>query len=1161
MSEGFPPPPVPKVPPTPEQLDEARDIFRRTIDGSSRKTIPISDEKGQGADILSGIVGKVPSSRREAGDKRAQEGLITGKIESAESKVVPEVKIIAELETVPEAKPIVEVDHVLETESVNVSKAASAETEILSHPNHRDFIQEKKWRDRLETIKKLHKNSGISWDADTEKLESLLYTYNDVKSKSERDATEKEMDEIYEKKGLKDDYIASDQPTVVSSTIPDSELPEYEAKPKFGANIKRSASDTIFSTLGERPAANEHTWKDRLDTLNSAADFSGIHMDSDIKTLERLHTDYEGVVSSETRDLIETRMNELYAHILNASEVANAHHANEEYKSKIPLVDPSYKSVDSLFVKRRDERNARIKRLADMGKGVSVLAPEVIALDLKLPTEALTDLTKPELRAKLKDTVGQLSQLAERTGRASSPEKIDMDAKENAYLEAYKNMHSKNALMRGVNTIKAAFGKSSETTELAQLKRYYDQSRLEYAKLIDQKARDASTEQATREISVAFRNRTKEKFNNQIIASGTDEEKLAMFQESSEHNDKFEAFLQSENENRRIKTIESIGKMARFHHVIKPAALKKLDAREQALGEKGQSTLNKIALGLKDWNSKKEAEYGKIGWKARKILFFTAIATLGAAATGVGLTTALFGFAGLKIIRSVTGMVTGSATGGLSGIMMGKQATRTQNAAIESLRAHSGKFDAFESIEDFDTFDNEQAKNISNAKDSTVQKKTAIAAALGGFIAGAGATSLFHMVEILTALPSMDALTDTSTDHANLPASHPGINNPATHSLAKAPAENIKVANTSTSTPVSSGTTLPEQSPVISSEHTSATLKPETHNNFSVKVEHKINNADKLLGEFRKELEAKYPDGKGAPPDVQKFLGIRADTTAQTEDLLSKTFNLQNAQSMSGTINPGDTLALEADKIVFHSSHFGNESHALFDVEGKPNTFDIDKMHATDHIHKELLDNKISKSDTTESNEPATTAAENNAIPVWEKTLLDQQKIDIAKTADFSDTTHFSDNSLANASEVQKVNTVDFIPSESNHESLIEKHTTLGDGHDNTSELIRGINFSKPIVLSDNHNNLFAHIPRTEDVTVNSDQAYKTAIEYSLKNPKVPVYWVNETKGLLGNLKQEVYAVMYDPTVAQSPQDYSVHNGEAIVMPEIPKDTDLKLPS
>ena len=602
-------------------------------------------------------------------------------------------------------------------------------------------------------------------------------------------------------------------------------------------------------------------------------------------------------------------------------------------------------------------------------------------------TEDLKQLTKAEVRTKLKDTVGQLSKLAERTGL--SDEKYELDQKEARYLDVYKKFYTdNNKLSRTFKTLR----KSSDVAEIKALKSTYDESRLAYANKIAEKAREAAIQTASAPMNPEFVRRKTEEFNATILESGTDEQFADMQRKSPDYQAQLNEYLNKENAERRQKKIESIAAMARFHDVIKPAAEKKIEAREQALGEKGITQLERAAVSLKEWNSAQEEKYGKAGWRARKLMITTGIATVGAAATGVGLTTALLGFAGIKIGRSLVGMTAGTATGALSGKVANMFARRSQERANEKLPS-LGKHLSLESVEDFVALDRERESTFAAAQERTVEKKTMIASALGAFLGGAGATSLFSLSDLLSHMPSVQHTIDSATSHG----SHVTVPASPNHAPQEIPNHRVhesigSVSHTAPSSELheTQAADAPRQTLIDGAKHEVNSSAEPAHTVERVEIKGHVNNADKLFEQFTAKLHEQYPDASKAPESVQKLFTIDGN-----RDHLTLALGLQDAHGNSIVMHKGDYVSLDGDKVMLHQ--VGKGSVDIVGAHGEvPKNISAESMVPVHHQHEAAVPQSehietAPNAHETQQSIPTELAHESHSTSISTRELNEQQ--------------------------------------------------------------------------------------------------------------------------------------------------------------------------
>lgn len=103
-----------------------------------------------------------------------------------------------------------------------------------------------------------------------------------------------------------------------------------------------------------------------------------------------------------------------------------------------------------------------------------------------------------------------------------------------------------------------------------------------------------------------------------------------------------------------------------------------------------------------------------------------------------------------------------------------------------------------------------------------------------------------------------------------------------------------------------------------------------------------INNADRLVGHFRDQLEKEYPNLETAPPAIRTLI-----EHGGTQDELTKWLNLQDADGTSVMVHEGNTISISETGELVLTTNKG--SYTLIDSNGTAQRFDLDAAPTTEN--------------------------------------------------------------------------------------------------------------------------------------------------------------------------------------------------------------------
>jgi hypothetical protein len=582
-----------------------------------------------------------------------------------------------------------------------------------------------------------------------------------------------------------------------------------------------------------------------------------------------------------------------------------------------PLVlttDEGFEPVGSIKSDREQGRRKRGRARKTPEVAEEVSEPEVTSegpADTRAERKEALARAVERLAAEEKRNAG----LAERAG--VEVDRTLMQQAEAAYLSAYKDQIKKKSLV-------SRLFKGKEVKELDsrvdQLKQDYDLRRLEYARRLEGSARERLiNKHYTEPVSAA-------------ISESAKDLQIAKIQELHPEFYVEDAIL---DKNRRI--LERYNRLVRFNEIVKPAAEKRIEARYEALNEKGKSGFLKALGYVAKQNRKLEniaigkRKLGKTGAKVVRIAVTTAVLTGTAAAAGAVGTAGVLGLLGVGTLRFGKAFAL-SFIGGAAGTVVGEiyesEARKDQTWAQDELKSAGRSGDTTLLYQELAAYDRKRERLGNRADERALQKEKQIIQIV--VAAGLGTISSFS-AQILEQIIDDNTLSDVPTE-ATRPDSTPvrasSGNVPPVEAAGTAPVE-ASVA----SSPAAVATASPETSSVSAAP----TETPATASAANIEapkaaemVQAEIDageGSDKLFADLKQELRAKYPEGQPMPPAVQKILETHPH-------VLSKAFGFVSGENASALMYEGDTLAVnEKGQLIFERE---GKTFVLLDEHLKP---------------------------------------------------------------------------------------------------------------------------------------------------------------------------------------------------------------------------------
>lgn len=368
-------------------------------------------------------------------------------------------------------------------------------------------------------------------------------------------------------------------------------------------------------------------------------------------------------------------------------------------------------------------------------------------------------------------------------------ERSEMESKEQAYLEAYKDLEQKKTIWNRLSKGKELKG---DEKKVEALKNEFNQARIAYAAAIEKGIRDPGIQN----MSEAFVSRMTERYQK-LIAAGTPP--LDGFGSPRT----LREYLVSEEVGRR----EKINSYVTFREVLRPHAEKKLEARVKALDARGQGAFTKGLAWIGAQNQKLDGAIGKTAARAVRAAASTLVVAGGAAALGSFGTMGLLAVAGwgsLKFARAFGGAVIAAAAGEAGALAYEKLRGRSEQERARVGVLHEGKeigvgfFGKSYITEGYlEHLDEKRDRLASRADESTLQKKKVLVKALVAMGVGAGAAAT--LAEYTSLQHAADTVAEVASENTPEPvrAATPGLGetvSPQVSSLETAPSGSVEAA-------------------------------------------------------------------------------------------------------------------------------------------------------------------------------------------------------------------------------------------------------------------------------------------------------------------------------------------------------------------------------
>lgn len=339
--------------------------------------------------------------------------------------------------------------------------------------------------------------------------------------------------------------------------------------------------------------------------------------------------------------------------------------------------------------------------------------------DANYPVPAIVE-TPKEKREALRTALSDVIQLPDRTAESleqpkrsihdapkrsvAEAERTDVALKEAAYLTAYKELEQKRTLW---NRLTKGKDLTEESEKVASLKTAYDEARVSYANALTKSAEERLAENG---------------LNGNLDQKGVTSQAV----------------------------IERYNRLVRFNEVVKPAAEKKLQARQEALDARGRNAFAKALGWSAEANRKLEGKYGKSGARALRAAASAVLITGGAAALAIAGVTAPMGVAALagygtfRFGRSLFGAIAGAAAGETAGnVFEAVWGRKSQAVAQEKLKNEGRRSDI--SLESLAEVDAAREKLGIKADEITLIKRKQLVQALTAL--GVGASAALTLAE------------------------------------------------------------------------------------------------------------------------------------------------------------------------------------------------------------------------------------------------------------------------------------------------------------------------------------------------------------------------------------------------------------------------------
>lgn len=731
-------------------------------------------------------------------------------------------------------------------------------------------------------------------------------------------------------------------------------------------------------------------------------------------------------------------------------------------------------------------------------------------------------------------------------------ERAAVQEKEAEYLAAFKDLEKKRTVWGRIANRKAL---KEGSAKVEALKSAFDESRVAYAAAISKNVEDKVAER-----SENFEERTREKYDK-LKASGM----LARTEDGEELS--FEAFARR-SAARAENTQERVSSYLRFREVIRPLAEKKLEARREALDERGRSAFDK-ALG---WSARKNQELekalgGKVNARIVRAAASVALISLGTAALGVagvmapvGLTALAVG-GGARFARSLWGAFAGAAAAEAGGVVFDTFGRKAQREAAAQLRRTGKNMSGAEalSLDDLQRADAKRDKLAKGADEATFQKNKAIVKALTALGVGAGTAGI--LAEFSTMQHAAEAVVGAeSADLTGMPVKGAGelVQGPPTD-------PNLQSAT-------SAGATAAPSPEAAAASVTGTAPAPEGFQNLlrGATIHTPGQGMGELFVDLRHQLNADMAAIPNPSPALAHVLG--SNPNALTHELLAA----NGGESV--TMHTGDQIMVDENQNVWFQAK-GGEPRMLY--ENDPTAPGGFKVHALEDLHKQPDIHHEGSSDAVQQNEPEATAntgaggaAESTQYMTNGEPIAIDQAHAVGHGTDPGELTHMP--TVGHLDPTPKAEYLAETPAPRT-EHAAETHVepvkpTVEAPHANevqssvpaaqasTEGIINahGAHLEKPDLLLDAEKHRFAYVPRTGDVLADSEARYQLATAEAMKQPGKPIYFVSETQTALGTVERSVRAVYFDPTRARFPLPYSVDgSGAEYVMPKVPADSDL----
>lgn len=449
-------------------------------------------------------------------------------------------------------------------------------------------------------------------------------------------------------------------------------------------------------------------------------------------------------------------------------------------------------------------------------------------------------------------------------------ERADVAQKEAAYLTAYKELEQKrtlwNRLMKGKDL-------TEESEKVAALKTAYDEARVTYATALTRSA----------------------------------EERIA------------ERGLDKVVDKKGVSLAERYNRLKHFTEVIRPAAEKKLQARQEALDARGRNAFTKALGWSAEANRKLEGKYGKNGARALRAAASAVLITGGAAALAIAGVTAPMGVAALagygtfKFGRSLFGAIAGAAAGETAGKVFETVWGRKSQAAAQEKLKNEGRGSNI-SLESLAEIDAAREKLGIKADEITLIKRKQLVQALTAL--GVGASAALTLAEFTAVQQAADASVTGGSTPDGKPT--PGS---LTSGEVKPPAGGAGVAE-STKTPTD---TLKGADAKLS-----VAASPEAPENMlKGAVVEKGEGFNKLIVDLKASVKSDFPGMIDSSPVMKELFSM---SPSELSDKIGA-FDPKTGESM--VMQPGDQLFLDEKGNLWFEKSGGGKPQLLMEVDPK----------------------------------------------------------------------------------------------------------------------------------------------------------------------------------------------------------------------------------